>query len=249
MITRDLGLADYYHFPEDPPESAVSALNQITKDLTSKGILHIGNECAVSISGGIISVADGVCVFETGAKKRINAEDAVTVEFISGATNYVYMTHNEADNQIQLMSSLEEPTEGNFVMLAEIDADKNVLDRRYFSISKVSRGTNMCHEVNETFLFSGSRWNTQQQKRELIERMYNFNVKFSPKYCIICDSEYNSQQNNGKKIELQEGVYTQPINCRMYCYMKIKKENSKITVITYNEGNDPKTVDMTLFFT
>ena len=32
-IAVDLGYADYSHFPETPPQSAVSALNQITADL------------------------------------------------------------------------------------------------------------------------------------------------------------------------------------------------------------------------
>ena len=50
QIAVDLGAADYTHFPETPPQSAVSALNQITSDLTTAGILQIGNQCAVGDS-------------------------------------------------------------------------------------------------------------------------------------------------------------------------------------------------------
>lgn len=57
QIAVDLGAADYTHFPETPPQSAVSALNQITSDLTTAGILQIGNQCAVGISENTIVVA------------------------------------------------------------------------------------------------------------------------------------------------------------------------------------------------
>ena len=140
-IAIDLGFADYSHFPENPPQSAVSALNQITADLTSEGILQIGNKCAVSIEGNTIIVQDGVCVFANGAKKRI--ENAISVEFIEGGTNYVYLFNDIAGNKIELVDSLTEPISGDFVMLAMITQNRIVYDKRGLSVSKVGAGSNL----------------------------------------------------------------------------------------------------------
>ena len=87
-IAVDLGIPDYSRFPEEPPQSAVSALNAITMDLTSKGILQIGSCMNVSVSDNVITVADGVCVMDNGAKKRLT--EPVNLPCIEGGTNYVY---------------------------------------------------------------------------------------------------------------------------------------------------------------
>lgn len=148
-IAVDLGAADYSQFPETPPQSAVSALNQITADLATAGILQIGNKCAVSISGNTITVQSGVCVFDSGAKKRI--EDTLTIDFMSGVTNYVYFLNDELNNQIRLMNAQSEPATGDFVMLAQIAADKTVTDRRRFSLSKVGSGVSLWTILDNIF--------------------------------------------------------------------------------------------------
>lgn len=136
-IAIDLGYADYSYFPEEPPQSAVSALNQITADLTGAGILQIGNKCSVAITGQRLIVQDGVCVFASGAKKRL--ENAVTVDFIDGGTNYLYFLNNISGNTISLINSLTAPITGDFVMLAEISEDKIVRQRRSFSRAKINK--------------------------------------------------------------------------------------------------------------
>ncbi|MBQ8588352.1 MAG: hypothetical protein IJ454_03065, partial [Clostridia bacterium] len=150
-IAIDLGLPEYSRFPEEPPQSAVAALNGITQDLTSKGVLQIGSCMNVTIADGIISVADGVCVMESGAKKRLT--EAVSFPYIEGGTNYVYLFNNVSGNQIQLICSLEAPTDGtDYVMLAEVTAS-SVTDKRYWSISKVGNGVNIAKEITQTFVF------------------------------------------------------------------------------------------------
>ena len=137
-IAIDLGYPDYSHFPENPPESAVSALNQITADLTSEGILMTGNRCKVSMSDNTITVQDGVCVFRNGAKKRIDEGEVVSIQYIEGGTNYVYFLNNISGNKIELINSLESPkTSDDYVILATIE-DKKVIDSRKISTSKVA---------------------------------------------------------------------------------------------------------------
>lgn len=145
-IAIDLGIPDYSRFPEEPPQSAVAALNGITKDLTTKGVLQIGSKCEVSIADGVVTVADGVIVFDSGAKKRL--ETAVTLNFIEGAVNYVYAFNNVSGNQIQLICGHDAPVDGtDYVMLAEVSESQKVSDRRYWSISKNTSGTNVVAEI------------------------------------------------------------------------------------------------------
>lgn len=133
-IAIDLGYADYSHFPEETPPSAVSALNQITADLVTPGILLTGNRCEVTYSDGIIYVDTGIIVFESGAKKRI--ESIQQLQALKG-TSCVYALNDTINNTISLKCSEEFPTEGDFAKLA-IVSDGLVTSERVFSTSKVS---------------------------------------------------------------------------------------------------------------
>lgn len=142
-IAIDLGCADYNNFA-DGEEYAISKLNEITKDLTSKGILQIGNECAVTCSAeeNKIYIADGVCVFSDGSKWR--SQEGVTIEsFDTSTVNYVYLCREEANNKILACCTTAEPVTGDFVMLAEVSADGVVTDKREWSTSKTSNGSNV----------------------------------------------------------------------------------------------------------
>lgn len=133
-IAIDLGYSDYSHFPETPPQSAVSALNQITSDLVSKGVLILGNKCNVTASGGTAYVDTGVIVFDSGAKKRIEAVQSLSLT--AGSINYIYAINDTVNNTIELVCSTEEPSTGDFVMLAKIKGDV-VTDRRKFAESRL----------------------------------------------------------------------------------------------------------------
>ena len=94
----NLGVADYSHFPETPPQSAVSALNQITADLVSKGVLFSLNKCNVTVSNNVATVNTGIIVFDSGAKKRITT--AQTINLLSNSANYIYALNDEINNKI-----------------------------------------------------------------------------------------------------------------------------------------------------
>ncbi len=137
-IAIDLGYADYSHFPETPPQSAVSALNQITGDLVSAGVLLTGNKCNVTFSDNKIYVATGIIIFDSGAKKRI--EEVQSLDVLDGGTNYIYGLNDTANNTIELVCSLTEPTTGDFVKLAEV-ADGVVTDIRTYPTAAVNLPT------------------------------------------------------------------------------------------------------------
>ena len=149
-IAIDLGYPDYSHFPEETPPSAVSALNQITADLVSAGVLLTGNRCAVTYSNGNIYVDTGIIVFESGAKKRI--ETMQQLQALEG-TSCIYALNNTVENTISLVCSNEFPVEGDFVKLASITGGV-VTDTRKYSIAKVDLPTmNYFEENTEEFDF------------------------------------------------------------------------------------------------
>ncbi len=120
-IAIDLGVADYSYFPETPPQSAVSALNQITADLIGKGVLFSLNKCNVTVSNNVATVNTGIIVFDSGAKKRITT--AQTINLLSNSVNYIYALNDEINNKILLVTNTAFPTSGDFVKLAIVSAD------------------------------------------------------------------------------------------------------------------------------
>ena len=138
-IAIDLGVADYSHFPETPPQSAVSALNQITADLTGKGVLYTLNMCNVTVSENAATVNTGIIVFENGAKKRITT--AQTIGLIPNVDNCIYALNDVANNTIKLIAGESFPTTGDFVKLAKILQDGTVVPMREWSKSKTDTTT------------------------------------------------------------------------------------------------------------
>jgi hypothetical protein len=235
-IAIDLGYAEYSHFPEEPPQSAVSALNQITQDLTSKGILQIGNCCKVSMSDGVITVADGVCVFENGAKKRLT--EAVSFPYIEGGTNYVYLFNNVSGNQIQLICSLEAPTDGNdYVMLAEVKSS-TVTDKRYWSISKVGNGVNIMQEHTETFIFKAGYYNSNTNTYTIRYTEKIIDIPYGANFIIFEDRYISTSKPIA--IALFEGeevdLLFDPGYVR-YSFL-FKKEGSKLHILTHQPGGN-----------
>ncbi len=238
-IAIDLGYADYSRFPEEPPQSAVSALNQITQDLTSKGILQIGSCCSVSLSEDKIIVADGVCVFENGAKKRILTPQ--TLDKIADGTNYIYLLNSEAANKIELICSIELPSEeSDYVLLAEI-VDDDVTDKRYWSISKVGGGLNIVNEYTEKFEFKPQFYNGSEYIQQYTD--YEYDIPFGANYFIVNASEYLSSYPIA--LHLKEGEALEWIYDRRYAnyYFSFLKEGRKLKIRTFNRtGNKENSV-------
>lgn len=235
-IAIDLGASDFSAFEENGTPLAVDKLNEITKDLTSKGILHIGNCCKVSISDNIITVADGVCVFENGAKKRITESDPLQIQFIDdGNTNYVYMQNDIGANQIRLVNSTTNPSEAeavDYVMLAEISKDKVLTDRRYWAISKVGQGKNTVTTIDSTFEFMPAdplgnyRYNT-----------YEYSIEHTGNFLILVGVEENTAATSSA-YPLQEGKEITIYHLLSYnCYVSFTKEGGLLRVKTWKVKN------------
>lgn len=145
QIAVDLGLTSYNKFPENPPQSAVSALNQITSDLINPGVLNINNRLAVSQDDNNLYVATGVAVFADGAKIRITSSETVSKSVYTEGVYYLYLYNNTTENKAQLVFSATAPT-GDYVMLAEYDAG-TITDKRKVCSAKIALPLNNTAEV------------------------------------------------------------------------------------------------------
>lgn len=129
-IAVDLGSTDFSAFDSSP--FGVDKLNQITADLVTAGVLMSGNKCNMTASDGEVYIDTGVIVFNSGAKIRIT--EVQTVDLI--ANTYIYALNNTVSNTAEIVVSDTEPVDGDFVMLAAVDGDGALTDKRGFAMSK-----------------------------------------------------------------------------------------------------------------
>ena len=134
-IAIDLGDTDFSAFSTE--KFGVDKLNQITADLVSSGVLRtsgkIGMGCEVLTLGSKAYVDSGVIVFSSGAKMRIT--DPVEIALVSGT--YIYALNDPTTGKASLEVSEAVPS-GDYVLLAEVDADGVIADRRNACVAKVS---------------------------------------------------------------------------------------------------------------
>ncbi|MBQ8525965.1 MAG: hypothetical protein IJ460_04535 [Clostridia bacterium] len=151
-ISVDLGVDSevFTNYESNSTLIAISDLNNITKDLASKGVLQIGGKLEVVTNPETkkFSIKDGVCVFSDGCKYRRNTDYATrTYPYNTTTSTYVYVKRNSTANTVVLYYGSVKPTTGDLVMLAEITSEGVVNDIREWSISQTSRRT-----VKPTFI-------------------------------------------------------------------------------------------------
>lgn len=135
-IGVDLGQTEFSYFQDNMPY-AVHQLNQITSDLVSSGVLRTGANgalgCEVIAPGGAAFVQAGVIVFASGAKIRITIP--VGIDIVPGT--YIYALNDTTTGKASLQVSESVPA-GDYVLLAEVDADGVLVDRRNSCVAKVT---------------------------------------------------------------------------------------------------------------
>ena len=150
-VAADLGAASFSKF-SNGVETAVSELNGITQALTSKGVLRTGNKCAPSYSGGAVSIAPGIAVFNTGAKRKLT--ESVTVQIPNSNRHYVYFENDHNLNEIFLKASETTPeADSDCVMLATVQGG-TLSDAREWSTPKVTMASGEGAHSSETITCS-----------------------------------------------------------------------------------------------
>lgn len=135
-IAIDLGSTNFSKFENNKPY-AVNQLNQITADLVGKGVLRTEANgalgCEVTSTDGKAYVQKGVIVFGDGAKIRI--KEPVEIEIIPNAI--ICATHDPYIGTAQIEISSVVPI-SDYVLLAEVDAEGVIIDRRSGCVAKTS---------------------------------------------------------------------------------------------------------------
>ena len=137
-IAVDLGSTTFSAFSDE--KFGVDKLNEITADLVTAGILKTETDssgiavmgCKPYASGENLCIGKGKLVFNSGAK--ITIEESVSTELTAGT--YVYAFNDVTIGKASIQVSQSSPTEGDYVMLARIEADGSVCDLREYAKTK-----------------------------------------------------------------------------------------------------------------
>ena len=143
-IAVDLGAVTFSTFQNAVPY-AVSQLNDITAALVTKGILlsDSGNMCEAIAQNNNVYIQPGTIVFANGAKMKI--AEAVAVEKINNT--YIYAILNTTTNTSQIIVSENQPSVGDYVMLAKVNDVGTMMDMRTFSKAHVPLPTEILSTV------------------------------------------------------------------------------------------------------
>ena len=135
-IAKDLGCPDFSEFVNDEKFGA-DKLNSITAALVTPGVLGTGSEdCKCSIVDGMVSIGTGTIVFANGAKMKI-AENQL-LEIVQSTKTYVIAVNDITNNKMLLYNSDVLPDEDDYVLLAEVSATGELIDKRAWSTAKVA---------------------------------------------------------------------------------------------------------------
>lgn len=133
-IAIDLGATSFNYFGTE--KFGARELNEITKALVNPGILLTDNSCKPSFADGILTIATGTIIFDSGAKIKIKSPVQLSV---SNGT-YIYALNNTTLNEGEIIVSSLAPS-GDSVMIAQISQTGELIDERKMAKAKVQLPT------------------------------------------------------------------------------------------------------------
>lgn len=201
-MAADLGHTSFNGFSNDVKFGA-DELNKITGDLVSAGVLISGNMCRVikDDSGNII-LQTGIIVFANGAKMEITSP--VTIDADAGTVIYALNDTLQGKCTIEVAQSY--PTEGDFVKLCTVGANKTLTDNRTIAQAKMELNTgNSSWSVDVVYPTPASyeySWVTTEIPRAVWDK-YNY---------VIFTYQLDVHYINGiNKIIPFDKMYTKPL--------------------------------------
>ncbi len=243
QIAVDLGgveFADGDNAFVEGTEYTIDALNRITSTLVTKGILLTGGRCKPTFSDGIISIADGICVFSNGAKKRQNSIE--TISYIEGGTNYVYFLNDTSNkNKISLVNSLTEPVNGDYIMLAEVSENGNLMDKRTYSAGKYAEGIEggkryVVDKYSGTYIFPNLIEVENPENPFTIQA--TFTLPFIPTYVIMHRPMYYKDNLSGDyAVKVHEGIFFEKLISSYQEYIRLELNGYDVTISTFRNTN------------
>lgn len=131
-IAIDLGATSFNGFTTN--KFGADELNKITAELVGKGVLLSGEMCRPIVSNGLLYISSGTIVFSNGAKKILT--ESVNVPF--EANTCIYALNDIAAGVCSIVSDTVFPSVGDYVKLAKIDENNNVIDARDIAVGKTA---------------------------------------------------------------------------------------------------------------
>ncbi len=151
-ITRSLTGAGVAPFVSKDSYS-VTDLNVLTSALVGSGVQLDGCKCTVYNAGTadmMVTVAQGIIFFESGVRLEVD-EQGYTIAVPPNTTGYIYAHYSPSLQKADIVFDTELPTDGEYVLLAELSLDGILSDKRAFARSKIATlGKNNTFKCNFT---------------------------------------------------------------------------------------------------
>ena len=138
-ITRRLvtgGIED--PFTDGTPHN-LKCFNLLNSNMVTSGIVPESDTTlkVEKMSSTMVLINPGTAFFNNGMTLTVDV-NKIAVEISAGVYNYVYLEYDEDGSTAHPTSSVTEPT-GDIVMLAHVDKDGNVIDKRSYAVGKLPK--------------------------------------------------------------------------------------------------------------
>ena len=189
-IAVDLGDAEFSAFNSN--KFGVDALNAITADLVTSGVLRTLDMCKPTLTNGNVNIAKGVIVFSDGAKLRITSPISITAV----ANAYVAVKYDSTNGTCSLVSVAEIPTETGieYMKLAQVSSDSTTItDLRAMAsgktLSAATENNIFCVNLNDekivTTNIPDDHGDNNWQKEIIFEKFKTLPEGFKPQR-VVC---------------------------------------------------------------
>ncbi len=129
---------------------STSDLNDLTAEMISAGVSLDGCICTPENAGTTemtVTVGQGIVFFNSGVRLIVDA-DGYVVPVTPNTAGFVYACFSPTLQKADIVFGTELPSDGEYVVLAEIRADGALTDKRVFARSKIATmGRNVAEKL------------------------------------------------------------------------------------------------------
>lgn len=119
---------------------SVSDLNALTKEVATAGVSLDGCKCIAYNPGTTemtVTVGAGIVFFDSGVRLMID-DDGYSLPVSPNTDGYVLAYFSPTLQRVDVIFDTKLPSTGEYVVLAEVEADGNLRDKREFTRSKIA---------------------------------------------------------------------------------------------------------------
>lgn len=206
----------------------VSDLNAVTSALVETGVQLNGCVCSVENPGTaemIVRIEKGIVFFESGVSLTVDG-DGYVIAVMPNKSGYVYAYYRPSLQKADIVFEENLPTDGEYVLLAEVLENGSIMDKRTYAKSKIATmGKNVSLNVPFTPMEKILIQESGGTQRFAVARVSGVDLsKFN--YALIGSMEYGTSEgvpygclydlNNNRGIVALKGNYDPPSNGSMF---------------------------------